>query len=282
VFQFLMEYSTNSIPGTAYNDWFESGGFGPGQVIRAGAGNDDISNEWEGDSSVFGQQSGATVEARDGDDHVSMIGANNTVYDGPGQDTIDIQYGVTKAAIDGGDDYHLNAGYGRLSYGDATQGLTADGFHTWSDQIGYDDAFALELVGGSGDDTLWGYQRIQGGAGSDHLTPVAFAEGGAGDDILIAQSDQRVALRGQAGDDTFIFFSQAKCAGDAGADRSVVKNAVEVTINDLTQGDWVDLSALLAVSIDQAFGQGYLSSKARAVILTCPMIATAAATTLPP
>jgi len=116
------------------------------------------------------------------------------------------------------------------------------------------------FVGGSGNDTISGFQRIQGGAGNDILTPGARAEGGDGNDTLIANSSQRVDLRGEAGDDTLQFFTGATVSGGSGNDHFIFEAVAATTINDLSAGDVIDLSALLDGSVSDAFAQGYLTS----------------------
>jgi Ca2+-binding RTX toxin-like protein len=105
----------------------------------------------------------------------------------------------------------------------------------------YGNDFVQNIIGGSGNDRLWGL------GGSD------FLEGGEGGDMLNGGTgmDQ---LRGGAGDDMFQFSTAAEATGDS--------------IMDFTTGDKIDLSPIDADSTmegDQAFtwiGSNAFSNKA--------------------
>lgn len=244
---FLMEYATSRITGTSVDDWFMRGGAGPGQTLRLLGGDD-----------FYNSDGGGVIFAGDGDDQIQVLSrAPTTVYDGAGVDLVLIGAGVIKAALDAQDDVFY-ASSGRVSYADATSALTVTASLASGAQIGRDTIDVEEVVGGAGDDTMAGIDRLRGGGGSDWLSPLIYAEGGAGADTLIANSSQRVELRGEVGDDTLIFYTGATVSGGAGADRFVFEAVTGVTINDLGAGDQIDLSALLTGTVEQAFAEGYL------------------------
>lgn len=175
-------------------------------------------------------------------------------------DTIDLPYGVIKAVLDQTNDVFI-VPLGHVSYARATQPIIVTDRGVWGEQIGLDQVVATQLQGGSGDDVLWGYDRLIGGAGNDTITASHFASGGVGDDLLITDnSGARVRLLGDAGDDTFIIRYAAEVTGGAGRDTFKFEGDGWGTINDLSPGDRIDLTGLIAPSIDNPWN-GYLMTE---------------------
>jgi len=260
VASFIMEQSGSSISGTAYADWYILGGATSGHTIKMMAG-DDVYTDFN-DSGFGPFVGGGTVDGGSGNDVIDIEGDGfSTAIDGTGHDIVLLANGLLKATSDGESDvFQVSAG--RVSYASAKQDIVATPGSVFSTEIGHDEVYTPELVGGSGNDTISGFLRIQGGNGNDTLAPIERAEGGNGNDILIANSPSRVDLRGEAGDDTLMFYTGASVSGGAGNDHFVFKQVAPVTINDLTRGDTIDLSALLDVSVHDAFSQGYLQTAA--------------------
>jgi Ca2+-binding RTX toxin-like protein len=128
-------------------------------------------------------------------------------------------------------------------------------------EVGVDAIEGYQLIGGSGNDTLMNFSRITGGRGNDNITPWSYGSGGDGNDTLIAGESPsgKVTLLGDAGADTFIFRAGvAEATGGAGVDRFVFEAVMPVKINDLQAGEVIDLTALLDVSVSDAFAGGYL------------------------
>jgi hypothetical protein len=180
--------------------------------------------------------------------------------DTKGSDTIDLPYGVIKAVLDDADDVFV-VPFGHVSYVRATQPIIVTDNGVWGEQIGLDQVVANQLQGGSGDDVLWGFDRLIGGAGNDTITAGHFASGGSGDDLLITDnSGARVRLLGDAGDDTFIIRYAAEVTGGTGHDTFRFEGDGWGTINDLSPGDRIDLTGLIAPSVDNPWS-GYLMTE---------------------
>ena len=255
----IVEYFGNSIIGTKYTDWFILGGAETGRTVRMGEGDDQYGDF--NDQALPTSAGGGTIDAGPGNDLVNVEGEGfTTVIDGSGRDQIMVAQGLIKASLDADDDSYLWVNSGRVSYGSATQDLIASYGNVYSSEVGHDDVRAPEFVGGKGNDAISGFLRIQGGAGNDSLTPIAYAEGGAGNDKLYARSDQRVELRGEAGDDSLYFSTDAKASGGSGNDTFVLEKLARVTINDLGPGDIINLSSLIADSVQNPFQEGYLKT----------------------
>jgi hypothetical protein len=253
----IVEYFGNSITGTKYADWFILGGAETGRTVRMGYGDDQYGDY--NDQGLPTSKGGGTIDAGPGDDLINVEAEGfTTVIDGDGRDQIMVAQGLIKASLDADDDSYLWVNSGRISYAAATEALTASYGNVYSAQVGRDDARAPEIAGGKGDDVISGFARIQGGQGNDRLTPTTYAEGGAGNDTLYARSGERVDLRGEAGDDSLYFSTDAKASGGSGNDSFFFEEVARVTINDLGQGDLIDLSAVLADGVGNPFEDGYL------------------------
>jgi Ca2+-binding RTX toxin-like protein len=273
----FVEYaSSRSVQGTRYSDVFFGGG-GPGETLRAGAGNDG----WIGTG-------GGKVYLGAGDDFASVrtLGFANdwigdhvvprtVIFDGPGRDFVDADTAVVRAAIDGDDDQFIAH---RVSYADATGDLTVTAppappnpgepfffLAAAGAGVGSDHFDASEIVGGSGNDRFEGVSRMQGGPGDDYLAPQVsrwtnhpYAQGDGGDDTLVAASAFRTELRGGAGDDVLLLSGPAEVSGGAGADRFVFRAAAPVTIVDFGPGDVLDLSRPTDRPAAELFAGGFL------------------------
>ena len=184
----------------------------------------------------------------------------NIDTDTKGSDSIDLPYGVIKAVLDSADDVFV-VPFGHVSYVRATHPIVVTERGVWSQQTGLDWVVATQLQGGSGDDVLWGFDRLIGGAGDDTLTAGHFASGGAGDDLLITDnSGARVRLLGDEGDDTFIIRYAAEVTGGSGRDTFKFEGDGWGTINDLSPGDKIDLTDLISPAVDNPWN-GYLMTE---------------------
>ncbi|PVM93693.1 hypothetical protein [Caulobacter endophyticus] len=259
--QFIWEQTSTTVNGTPFRDkvWAVEAG----QKINLGAGDDWVYDDSDSETAKIFLNMGT------GNDVVTINGVTHTtVSDGEGSDQIAIYNGVIKAALDGDNDSYYAAA-GTVSYDTAKIGITrlpgtGDGVvRVFSEEIGTDEVDAFHIIGGSGDDILFSFQRITGGRGNDILSPFAYASGGDGNDILSAESYQRVTLLGDAGDDTFIFRSAAEATGGAGADRFDFTDVVSVRINDLGASDRIVLGSLIEVEVQEAFATGYLKQAHR-------------------
>jgi hypothetical protein len=166
--------------------------------IDAGAGNDLVTGD-TGDDTLTG---GA------GDDQIIGGAGNDFIEGGAGADAITGNDGIDTASYAGsaqGVTINLQAGTG-LS-GDA-DGDTLTGI----EQV-YGSAFADNLAGDTGNNTLWG------NAGNDVLA------GGAGADVL----------KGGTGNDSFVY---------SNVNESTLAAAGRDTIADFTTGDKIDLTAI--------------------------------------
>jgi hypothetical protein len=243
------------------------------KIVYLGAGNDQIHTtaSWPGSKSV--------IYGGDGDDHIHFENAGDVlVYDGKGNDDVEIWSGKIRVDPEANSRDLYLALAGEVSYASVTADLVSEpaSFQGWlpgalisSTQTGEDSVFAKQVTGGKGNDVLAGFLRLNGSGGNDKLTPTGdrwtggYASGGDGNDTLIADIDDpqgKVTLLGDAGDDTFIFGSYAEATGGAGDDTYIFEAGGRAKINDLRVGDIVDLSALLEVSISQAFADGYLKT----------------------
>jgi len=180
--------------------------------------------------------------------------------DTKGSDSINLPFGIIKAVLDSADDAFI-VPFGHVSYVRATQPIIVTDKGVWSEQTGLDLVVATQLQGGSGDDVLWGFDRLIGGGGDDTLIAGHFASGGAGDDLLITDnSGSRVRLLGDEGDDTFIVRYAAELTGGSGRDTFVFEGDGWGTINDLSAGDQIDLTALISPAVDNPW-DGYLMTE---------------------
>jgi len=123
------------------------------------------------------------------DDSISSLGGNDTIFGYTGNDTLfgdggnDVLVGGSgENYLDGGDDEDVLFNRGGISGADST------------------------LLGGAGDDTLWGgfYDTLLGGSGNDILMPCSgcLVDGGSGNDTLYTESDRNTLAGGQ-GDDVY-------------------------------------------------------------------------------
>lgn len=246
---FVISYS-GDVTGTEFDDGFLTGLDAGSKTAKLLGGAD----------YVFGSVAG-TIDGGAGDDLFLLDnqGTSATIIDGAGRDTISMYQGVIKASLDGEDDYEFNVLLGRVSYENAKMGITNVDGYLYSPEIGRDSlVITPQLNLGAGDDKVSGYNILIGGAGNDELTPYQRAEGGKGNDTLIANSAERVDLRGEDGNDILIFYTEASVSGGKGADKFVFKEDVQVTINDLGAGDKIDLGALIKIPITDALEDGFL------------------------
>ncbi|PVM87124.1 calcium-binding protein [Caulobacter endophyticus] len=165
-----------------------------------------------------------------------------------------------KVPLDPAEDSILAPG-GKVSYEQAASPIVVTNNGVEGSQTGLDHVVAFELVGGSGDDVLSGFDRLVGGRGDDLLIAGHFASGGAGDDTLITDnSGARVRLLGDGGDDTFIIRHQVEATGGAGRDVFRFESDGWGMINDLSAGDRIDLTALFAAKVERPW-DGYLMAE---------------------
>lgn len=256
--QLVWDVAGTSIRGTPYADVIQPAELS-GMTIDLGGGDD-----WIWTNRPLG--SAAHISLGAGNDRFDAMEAGYIeVRDGPGNDEIDAFQGKIIAAIErGGNDLYLMP-EGTVSYSAATADLsgTADRF-VFSSETGTDFVEARQIVGGSGDDHLAGWAIILGSDGADWLQPLSRAEGGRGDDVLIADTTERVELRGEDGDDRFVLSSSASVSGGSGADTYLFRGTGQVTINDLQPGDVIDLSPLLPdMSVAYLRAAGYFTSALR-------------------
>ncbi|MFD1216105.1 calcium-binding protein [Microbulbifer celer] len=161
-------------------------------AIIAGAG-DDFVQAADGNDTVDGGDGLDTLHGGSGDDTLSGGGGDDLLRGGAGKDTLNGDAGNDKLYGDGGEDL--------LSGGDGSDELYGNG----------------QLLGGAGDDVLWGAGTLHGGDDNDQLYGSGLLSGGAGDDLLegigtLDGGDGNDELRGLgsdiliggAGDDTLI------------------------------------------------------------------------------
>ena len=240
--------------GTQYRDYSKSI-VGNGATLKLFGGDDYFHG------GVYGV---VTINAGDGDDLIILDDYEttqaSTIIDGDGSDYVAAYRATIKATADGDQDHFFTEG--RVTYAEGTIGLVLEATGSLaiasSEEFGADLIEARHVVGTKFSDQMAGVDRLSGGGGDDVLRPRLFAEGGEGNDTLVADTSQRVELRGEAGNDRFVLISSAKVGGGDGLDTFVFEGLGHATINDLQAGEVIDLSALLDVAKPNAISEGFL------------------------
>jgi len=220
-----------------------------------------------GSATLNGSSDADILIGSSGDDILNGNAGNDVLHGGAGADT-----------FNGGD------GFDRVSYADATAGVTinfTDSSSNWTgdahgdtfnsiEQIeltGFKDFFmgAGTVFAGAGDDRLIGLSgddNFTGGAGNDLL------EGGAGNDTLLGDGDAGAAgndlLFGNAGDDILIGGDgNDSLWGGAGADRLDGGNGFDYAeYGDATSAVSIDLTADSSTWTGDAHGDTLISIEA--------------------
>ena len=138
----------------------------------------------------------AVVDLGDGDDRLTVRGLMADVYDGPGDDVLEIQTGTFHAGT-GADVMRITEATAAsgVSYATRTAGVSVT-----------ENGLADDGEAGEGDDVGFGIESAEGGSGDDVLVggpELHILDGNAGDDRLVGGPRDDI-LTGDAGDDALL------------------------------------------------------------------------------
>jgi len=160
--------------------------------------NDVSSNPTEGDDTLYGTPGNDTIDGLGGNDQIFGLAANDNLLGGIGNDTLNPGLGIDTVNGNDGSDLLL------LDYSTLTSNITSTNtgtsgtITTTNNSVTYTNIEAMNVQGGSGNDTIYGTSgndTIFGNGGADYLI------GGDGDDSLDGGAGNDT-LYGGAGDDT--------------------------------------------------------------------------------
>jgi len=165
---------------------------------------------------LMGNSNNNLVKAFSGNDTITdLIGGNDTIYAGSGDDSINVSYGNYKIfGEDGNDNIHvagsfyrgLGAGNGYVYGGNGNDHIFADdgsGLFTLSGGSGNDTI--TDYDGSPGSDLSFGYDIIYGDSGNDFITGGVWRDtiyGGSGNDYI--KDSGNGIITGGTGNDTII------------------------------------------------------------------------------
>jgi Ca2+-binding RTX toxin-like protein len=226
--------------GTASSEEIGEDTFSAFEVLRAGAGQDDIKGS-DGADEIYGNGGNDRIDGAGGADVVSGGEGNDQLSDGAGADTVSGNGGddTVTAAMDGaGDTYDGGTGIDTLDYSAALMDVIVDlvAANASGAEIGTDSVTNFEviktgdgddditgsaedetLIGNRGDDAIaggGGADILHGGAGNDVIADGAGADcvlAGSGDDIVQAAADgSDDSYRGEEGFDTLDYSQSAQ------------------------------------------------------------------------
>ncbi|MEM7807225.1 MAG: calcium-binding protein [Planctomycetota bacterium] len=249
----------NDVLLTGAGDDFVDGGTGD-DTLRTGLGSDTLAGGAGNDS----------LEAGEGTDRLYGLSGNDTLLGQGGRDSL--RAGTGNDLLEGGDDNDL-----------LLPGLTTDENDTVSGGAGGDivhyrestanlvlergGRFASDIevaLGGTGDDDIRGFLRIDGGPGNDTLEGLdaggSALLGGEGNDTLVANTGDGNFLDGGLGDDS-LRSAEANdtLAAGLGADFLVDTGGTnDLTFADAPAGVTIDLRATANI-LDTAAGFGTIA-----------------------
>jgi Ca2+-binding RTX toxin-like protein len=264
----VFEVSNSGVPGQSpssgnFGGFGAGSDFGPGEDGFGGgnvSGNDDDDNDDivlpganQGSSNtpsgggIVGTSGPDVLNGTAGSDVITGGAGDDTVYAGAGDDTIIGGTGLGNDYYDGGtgDDW--------LHYPSSSTGITVD--------LGYGEAYGIEtesdtlvnvehVLGGSGDDTLWGSSddnSLLGGGGNDTI------DGGDGNDTLIGGAGFDIAYYSSVSGPITVDLANGTATGAVGNDTLSGIEAVHGgSYNDTLLGD------AGANSLNGGYGNDYL------------------------
>ncbi len=202
-------------------------------VLNGGLGND-LLEAGDGDDRLYGDDGDDTLDGGAGRDSLRAGNGDDLLMGGDGNDLLLPGFNTTESdTVSGG------AGGDIIHYREASADIILARGGRFADDIEV-------ALGGTGDDTISGFLRINGGPGDDTLTGLpdggSALIGGDGNDTLIATGTVGNFLDGGTGDDT-LTSGTADDTIAAGLGRDVISDAGGT--NDLSLAD-----AAEAVTVD--------------------------------
>ncbi|MCZ8227089.1 MAG: lectin-like protein [Microcystis sp. LE19-84.1B] len=185
--------------------------------------NDVSSNPTEGDDTLYGTPGNDTIDGLGGNDQIFGLAANDNLLGGIGNDTLNPGLGIDTVNGNDGSDLLL------LDYSTLTSNITSTNtgtsgtITTTNNSVTYTNIEAMNLQGGSGNDTIYGTSgndTIFGNGGADYLIGGDgddSLDGGAGNDTLYGGAGDDT-LNGGVGDDTFNLSGTGTVIGGDGDD----------------------------------------------------------------
>ncbi|BBH40871.1 hypothetical protein myaer102_34570 [Microcystis viridis NIES-102] len=170
--------------------------------------NDVSSNPTEGDDTLYGTPGNDTIDGLGGNDQIFGLAANDNLLGGIGNDTLNPGLGIDTVNGNDGSDLLL------LDYSTLTSNITSTNtgtsgtITTTNNSVTYTNIEAMNVQGGSGNDTIYGTSgndTIFGNGGADYLIGGDgndSLDGGAGNDTLYGGAGDDT-LNGGVGDDSF-------------------------------------------------------------------------------
>ncbi|MBE9072706.1 Calx-beta domain-containing protein [Microcystis sp. LEGE 08355] len=185
--------------------------------------NDVSSNPTEGDDTLYGTPGNDTIDGLGGNDQIFGLAANDNLLGGIGNDTLNPGLGIDTVNGNDGSDLLL------LDYSTLTTNITSTNtgtsgtITTTNNSVTYTNIEAMNVQGGSGNDTIYGTSgndTIFGNGGADYLIGGDgddSLDGGAGNDTLYGGAGDDT-LNGGVGDDTFNLSGTGTVIGGDGDD----------------------------------------------------------------
>ncbi|MCA2719621.1 Calx-beta domain-containing protein [Microcystis sp. M169S2] len=177
----------------------------------------------EGDDTLYGTPGNDTIDGLGGNDQIFGLAANDNLLGGIGNDTLNPGLGIDTVNGNDGSDLLL------LDYSTLTSNITSTNtgtsgtITTTNNSVSYTNIEAMNVQGGSGNDTIYGTSgndTIFGNGGADYLIGGDgddSLDGGAGNDTLYGGAGDDT-LNGGVGDDTFNLSGTGTVIGGDGDD----------------------------------------------------------------
>ncbi len=177
----------------------------------------------EGDDTLYGTPGNDTIDGLGGNDQIFGLAANDNLLGGIGNDTLNPGLGIDTVNGNDGSDLLL------LDYSTLTSNITSTNtgtsgtITTTNNSVTYTNIEAMNVQGGSGNDTIYGTSgndTIFGNGGADYLIGGDgddSLDGGAGNDTLYGGAGDDT-LNGGVGDDTFNLSGTGTVIGGDGDD----------------------------------------------------------------